>query len=482
MLIKRFFLLVFLLLRNFIRAEIKLPALLSSNMVLQRNSEVKLWGWADPNEKFKVITSWTSDTLDIQTDSDGSWLFYLKTTNSQENHYIRLFSKSQDMVLENVVFGEVWLFSGQSNMWHPLKGYPGQPTFHAMEKIARAKNKDIRLFTAEKIGSAIPLYDLQEFRSWEEANPKSVNEFSAIAYFFGSQLQELLDVPVGLIHASWGGTEIEAWMSQEGLEATKLIDMDSVNLNVEPKVAPTMLFNAMINPLLNFRIKGICWYQGEANRLSPKNYKTFMPKMVEDWRKLWEGGDFAFYFAQIAPFIYGGNDHYTDFKNSAFMREAQLECLELIPNSGIAITADLGEEKSIHPPKKKEVADRLLYNALNLSYGFQIDHLGPILKEFEIQNDQIILKFENSENGLFAFGELENFEIAGEDKIFYPAKAKIIDRMNVSVVSENVKNPKAVRYGWQNWFRGTLYDTNLLPASSFRTDNWDDATRSEWGK
>jgi sialate O-acetylesterase len=203
--------------------------------------------------------------------------------------------------------------------------------------------------------------------------------------------------------------------------------------------------------------------------------------MVKDWRTRWNIGDFPFYYVQIAPFYYRADSAaYETVQNTAFIREAQLQSMDLIPNSGIAITMDIGDKYSIHPPKKKEVADRLLFNALNQTYGFEnLDHASPIYESMEPQDGGIVLSFKNAERGLYAFDELTGFEIAGSDKVFHPATARIVNSRNVFVISDKVPEPVAVRYGWSNWFIGTLFDTNLLPASSFRTDDWDDATRAE---
>jgi len=203
--------------------------------------------------------------------------------------------------------------------------------------------------------------------------------------------------------------------------------------------------------------------------------------MVNDWRTRWGIGDFPFYYVQIAPFLYGNNDAFQTVDNTSFIREAQLQCLDYIPNSGVAITMDIGEENYIHPPKKKEVADRLLFNALNQTYDYKtVDFAAPIFDSLEVIDGGIVLKFKNAETGLYSYDELEGFEIAGDDKVFYPASAKIINSSkDVFVISNEVSNPVAVRYAWRNWVIGTLYDTNLLPASSFRTDQWDEATQIE---
>jgi sialate O-acetylesterase len=236
----------------------------------------------------------------------------------------------------------------------------------------------------------------------------------------------------------------------------------------------------MINPLIPYTIKGAIWYQGEANASRPGQYKELFPAMVKDWRTRWGIGDFPFYYVQIAPYMYSRQNRLDDPNNAALMREAQLQCMDLIPNSGIAITLDIGEDYIIHPAKKKEVADRLLYNALNQTYGYKaVDYSGPAFDSTEGKDEGIYVTFKDAEKGLYAPGELTGFEIAGADKIFYPAEASIIRGRQVFVKNDLVKNPVAVRYGWRSWTKGTLFDTYLLPASSFRTDDWDDATESE---
>ncbi len=460
-------------------AEVKLPAIVSSNMVLQRNTTVTLWGWADSKEKITIDASWIDEALNVVADKEGNWKLKVATTNSKAAQSIHITSKASDIQLENILFGEVWLCSGQSNMEHTIAGKVGQPTFGSQEAIVNSGNEYLRLFTVEKASSLTPEKDIVKYRGWESANPSNVKEFSAIAYFFGQQLQEILDVPVGMIHTSWGGSLIEAWMSEESLSPIKEINLSEVDL-ARGNRFPTVLFNGMINPLIPYSIKGVLWYQGEGNKSQPTMYTKLQPAMVKDWRNRWGVGDFPFYYVQIAPFMYDDNTSFATPRNGAFFREAQMQCLDLIPNSGIAITIDVGDDYAIHPPKKKEVADRLLYNALNQTYGMKsIDYSGPVYDSYEVKDDGIVLSFKHAEMGLYAKNELEDFEIAGADKVFYPAIAKIIQGREILVKSNDVKKPVAVRYAWSNWVMGTLYDTNLLPASSFRTDSWDDAKRHE---
>ena len=454
-------------------AEVKLPAIISSNMVLQRNTTITLWGWADAKEEIVINTSWLDEELKTAADKEGRWEIEAKTTNSKAAQTIELKSADSNILLENILFGEVWLCSGQSNMEQPVRGYYGQPTFGSQQAITTASNENLRLFTAEKQADTAPKDNLNDYRGWQSAGPSNVKDFSAVAYFYGQQLQEILDVPVGMIHSSWGGSLVESWISKEVLSSMQEVDLSEVDLSRGNRF-PTVLFNAMINPFIPYTIKGVLWYQGESNASEPEKYKMLFPAMVKDWRTRWDIGDFPFYYVQIAPFVYGwdGADILIPF-----MREAQLKCLDLIPNSGIAITLDIGEEKNIHPAKKKEVADRLLYNALNQTYAYEaVDFSGPILDSFKIMHDTILLTFKYAEHGVYSYDELEGFEIAGADKVFYPATA-INNRKGLFVRSDKVNNPVAVRYAWHSWVKGTLFDTNLLPASSFRTDTWNDATR-----
>jgi sialate O-acetylesterase len=464
-----------------VTAKITLPAIVSSNMVLQRNTTIKIWGWANANEKISISTTWLKKSINTHADAKGNWLVQVQTTSSKAPQNIILKSKSSSITLDNILFGEVWLCSGQSNMEMPMKGYAGQPIFGAADAVAKSSNSNLRLFSVTRTkGSKTPLKDVEKYAGWQQATPETVINFSAVGYFYGQQLQQILDVPVGLILSAWGGSSVQAWMSTEAIVPFQNIDLTTADITSKPNLIPTALFNAMVHPLIPYTIKGALWYQGESNVEEAEKYKRLFPAMVQDWRNRWGIGDFPFYFAQIAPHPYSGNETTVNSKNSAFMREVQLQCLDLIPNSGIAITMDIGAQRSIHPPKKKEVADRLLYNALNKTYGFKtINYLGPTLDAMEVKDAGLLIKFKSEEMGIFCFNELEGFEIAGVDKIFYPANAKIVDRKKVFVTSEKVSSPIAIRYCWNNWTVGTLFNTNLLPASSFRTDDWTDATKAK---
>ncbi|WNJ18290.1 sialate O-acetylesterase [Pontibacter sp. G13] len=460
-------------------AELRLPAIVSSNMVLQRNTTVEIWGWSDAQSSISIQASWLDQPLTIQSDSEGKWRTSVKTSNSQEPQTLMIRDEDSSILLENILFGEVWLCSGQSNMSMPVKGNSGQPTFRPPLTIAKSANSQLRLFTVKRKGAKTPQSDVEQYEGWAEASPENVPDFSAVAYFFGQQLQEILQVPVGMIHTSWGGSQIQAWMSQEAIQGFQQVNLDTVDISKRTNKIPTTLYNAMIHPLIPFSIRGVLWYQGEGNRFDPASYQSLFPAMVKDWRARWNLGDFPFFYVQIAPYMYGDNEVFQTPKNTAFIREVQMKCLDLIPNSGMAVTLDIGDDYCIHPPKKKEVADRLLFHALHRTYGMNsVDDASPMFESMEAHKNGLKLTFKHAESGLYAFDKLEGFEIAGEDRVFYPANAKIIQREFVHVSSEQVPNPVAVRYAWRNWVKGTLFDTNLLPASSFRTDDWDDATRA----
>lgn len=453
-------------------AEIKLPEIISSNMVLQRGTEVSLWGWARSRELITIECSWLDKPIVVIADNKGNWSTTVKTTFSKEEQSINLSSYESRISLTNILFGEVWLCSGQSNMLMPLKGFSGQPVHGSNMAIANSFNKNLRLFKIPTQGSKSPSPYLLKSTSWEIASQESVWRFSAIGYFFGMQLQEILDVPVGIILAAKGGSSLQTWISREGLLKHQNIE-DDIKKN-----GPTSYFNGMINPIIPYNIKGCLWYQGESNFTEPDLYKKILPEMVMDWRKRWDIGEFPFFFVQLPPYYYRQKEVcFNTAKNSAFMREAQLACVELIPNSGIVVTMDLGEKFMGHPPRKKEIADRLLFHSLNQVYGYtNVDAKSPVYSSFELLRNGMLLKFKNVERGLYKSGELTGFEIAGDDHVFYPASASIVNWKEVFVESDYVKNPKAVRYAWRNWIKGTLFEDSMLPVSSFRTDDWEYAT------
>lgn len=448
-------------------AEIKLPSIFCDNMVMQQQTEAAIWGKATKNSTVKVTTSWNGKSYNTTASAEGKWKVKVVTPKAGGPYEITI-SDGKIFKLKNVLIGEVWVCSGQSNMEMPMKGYRNQPILGSGEAIAFSNNPNIRLFTVKKATNLEPLDDFTG--SWQLCEPENVANFSATAYFFGAMLNKTLNVPIGLINTSWGGTRIEPWISEAGCK-----NFDFVRLPEKKPVenlsqqTPTVLFNAMINPMVGYGIRGAIWYQGESNRNEPQNYAKLMPGLIENWRTQWGIGEFPFYFVQIAPFDYGPGG-----LNSAYLREAQLKASTAVKNTGMASTMDVGEKECIHPANKEASSKRLAYLALSQTYEIKgIACLGPVLKEMKAAEGVVKLTFDNAPTGLTSFGkELTCFEVAGANKRFYPAKA-FITGTGVTVFSPSVPEPVAVRYAFKDFIIGDLFSTEGLPVSSFRTDEWE---------
>ena len=448
-----------------LQAKVKLPAILGDNMVLQQQSKVKLWGEAEEESSLTVYTSWNHQLLKTTSDANGKWMVEV-TTPQAGGPYEITFDDGDKTILQNIYSGEVWLCSGQSNMEMPVKGFPGQPVLHSNEVIANTDSSwPIRMFTVKKEGSEVLKDDVTG--SWKTHTPQNVANFSATAYFFGYQLYKTLRTPIGLIHSSWGASNIETWMSEERFKVfypsseSKFINEKAVQRK------PCMLYNAMLYPLKDYKIKGTIWYQGEANRTDASMYAKLLPNFVNQLREMFSDAELPFYYVQIAPFPYKADKK----ENGALLREAQLVCEKTIPHAGMAVLMDIGEKHIIHPSHKMEVGARLAYWALSHDYGIEgITAESPRYLSKKIQDNKLILSFERIGNGLTSYGkELKNFEVAGEDKVFYPAKAQL-SRNQVVVWSDKVKHPVAARYAFKNFVVGDLFNTAGLPVSSFRTD------------
>jgi len=462
-----FLVISFILNTSVLKAEIELPAIFGDHMVLQQNTDASIWGKATPRKKVQVITSWNEETYTTNADKEGNWKLKVKTPSAGGPYTITI-SDDQALTLNNVLIGEVWVCSGQSNMQMTMSGYMNQPILGANKAVALSKNESIRLFTVERNKSLEPLEDFTG--GWGECTPGNVSGFSAAAYFFGRMIEEALDVPVGLICSSWGGTRIEPWISENGFDKYNWVTLpDKKQTEDFSQQTPTVLYNAMIKPMVGYAIKGGLWYQGESNRNEPDHYRELMPGLVENWRSEWGIGDFSFYYTQIAPFDYG-----TQGLNSALLREAQLKASTSIPNIGMACLMDVGEAHNIHPADKEAAGERLAYLALANTYGMKgIESSGPVLRDMTIEGNLVKLTFDYADNGLTTFGkELVNFKIAGENKRFVPAAA-VITRSGITLVSPNVDKPVAVRYAFEDFVVGELFNTEGLPASSFRTDDWE---------
>lgn len=451
---------------------IKLPAIFQDGMVLQQSTKVAFWGTTDPSKPVRIETSWNQETYEVKADAEGNWKLKVKTPVAGGPYTVQL-DDGDKRTLRDVLIGEVWICSGQSNMAMPVKGFSKQPILGSAELIKNAKNPNIKLFRIPTAQSLSPLQACNA--AWESADAASVSLFSAVGYQFATMLQKKLNVPIGIIESAYGGTKVQAWMEQASVqkfpELQKELQAESDKRTSKGKVTkntPTVLFNAMINPILGYTFRGALWYQGEGNRTQASHYAAWFAEMVHSWRKLWNQGEFPFYYVQIAPYKYDGQNE------SAFLREAQLKALSLIPNSGMAITLDIGSKQTIHPPQKTKVTERLVNLALSEVYGqSHIDTEGPLYKGMKTKRNIVTLSFKNTAEGLTSSGkELTNFEIAGADRVFHPAVAEISGKDWITVSSEEVQHPIAVRYAFKDWVLGDLYNTAGLPASSFRTDHW----------
>ncbi len=445
-------------------ATINLPAFFANNMVLQQQTDVAIWGTAQENSSVRVLTSWNNKNYTTKAGADGRWKLKIATPKAGGPFTI-IMSDGKPLKLENILIGEVWFCSGQSNMEMPLKGYMNQPVIGSLEATINAPSSNMRFFTTSKATSAKPLDSCKG--SWQICNSETAPVFSATAFFFGRMLQKILNVPIGLIHSSWGGTAIQPWISEDGCKAFDFIKDTSKSKN--PPSAPSILYNAMVNPIVGYGIRGVIWYQGESNRPEPENYEKMLPGLISDWRTKWQIGDFPFYYMQIAPV--GKNENPP---NSAFLREAQLKASTALPNVGMACILDIGEQTLVHPANKEIGSNRLAYLALSQTYQIKgISGLSPKFKEVTFKNETAKITFSDAPNGLASFGkQLSCFEMAGEDKVFHPATA-VITKEGVTVKAVAVPIPVAVRYAFKSFVVGDLFGTNGLPVSSFRTDVWE---------
>lgn len=447
-------------------AQTKLPSFFGDNMVLQQKDSVTIWGTDVSNRVITVTGSWGS-SAHVTADVKGQWRVKLATIQAGGPYTVTI-KGSRELVFQNVLLGEVWFCSGQSNMEMPMKGFAGQPIIGSNEAIVQSRNDQIRFFHTPKIPGLAPVTDV--ISSWKKAEPANTPEFSAAAYFFAKKVQSVLGIPVGIIQSSWGASTVESWMDKQALASFPHAIIPDTLPKITPNKEPTIMFNAMLHPYIGYTIKGALWYQGEANRENAHQYQALLSAMIQSWRAYWKQGDFPFYFVQIAPFEMGKF-------NAALLREAQLKTMQSVPNTGMVVTLDIGERTVIHPAQKEQVGNRLAYWALAKTYQIKgIAFAGPTVKTAVPNKEgKMILSFENCTNGLTSFEKpLTQFEIAGEDSVFHPAIATISrDNPKIVVVwSEQVKNPKTVRYGFKSWTDASLFNTEGLPASSFRTDNW----------
>lgn len=452
-----------------LNAKIRVASLLGDNMVLQRNSEVKLWGKADPNQKLNVTTAWSKEKISTTADDKGNWLVKVKTTEAGGPYIISITSGKEKVLLQNVLLGEVWLCSGQSNMEMPVAGYGDSPINGSTDALITAANNNIRLYTVAKASMAEPQDTCRG--TWSVASAESVARFSAVGYFYARQLQQCLNVPVGMICSSWGGSRIESWIKNDVITGFADAYKQTTQEKTPQHHRASRLYNGMIAPLVNYNIKGALWYQGESNIVNYQDYAALQAAMVKNWRADFGVGEFPFYFVQIAPHWYNNSLA----SNSALQREAQFNAMKLTPNSGMITSVDLGEERNIHPAEKAILSKRLALWSLSETYKINgLPYKSPVYKSMVVKDSVAVISFDNIINGLTTNGKtVDCFEIAGQDSIFYPAKLTIVQKQ-ARIYSPKVKVPVAVRYHFCNFAQtnGFLYNTAGLPVMPFRTDSW----------
>ena len=454
-----------------LNAKVKLPQFFSDNMVLQQQTECNLWGKADANKDVIIITSWDNEEYVAKADSKGDFKVKVKTPKAGGPYYIAFSDGSEMLELNNILIGEVWICSGQSNMEMLMKGYKAQPVEGAAEELLSCNDNDLRLFYGKRLASLEPQQDLAG--SWLPANAASVREFSATAYFFGKALRKTLGVPVGLICTAFGGSACEAWMQADWLKAFPKVQQTITEEDVKKlqQRCPTALYNGQLKPLIGYGIRGAIWYQGEDNVPRYDFYAPLMARMIQGWRAEWKQGDFPFYYCQIAPFDYSVTDW--ALYNSALLREQQQKVETMVDNCRMAVLMDTGIKDVIHPRKKRLAGERLAILALANTYDVKGLPDFARYKEVEFKNDTAVVAFDRSKEWVyFENGSTsENFEVAGSDKVFHPATKVWVNRNRVYVICNDVKKPVAVRYAFKDWVVGDLMHDGL-PVSSFRSDNW----------
>ena len=458
-------------------AKVVLPKVLGSNMVLQQNADVNLWGKADADAKVTVKVSWDKAKIKTKADENGNWAVKVATPAGSFDKYTISISDGEEIVLENVMIGDVWITSGQSNMEMPVRGWDRQPVENAKDYIlSAAKYADqIRMFTVPRARSYNEDKEDCVGGEWFCAAPKSVAEMSAVAYLFAYNLVGKVDFPIGIITSNWGGTRIESWMPMKALEDVLSKEQIEHKHNVH-SIKPTELYCAMIAPIRKYNARGFLWYQGCSNLGDIDHYDIMQARMVQQWREDWGDTEnkMPFYFTMIAPHSYGNS---RAIAYPLFV-ECQQRALANIPNCAMAATTDTGEEVCIHPAKKNEVGERMAAFALRDLYGQGgVDVVAPTYESMRVDKNTAIVTLKNVGVGIQpGYGKwVKGFEVAGADKVFHPANAHVSGHRELRVWSDKVQEPVAVRYAFRNYIPCDLTNIIGIPVPPFRTDNWNDA-------
>ncbi len=443
-------------------AKIILPSVFADNMVLQQNSEVAIWGWSDPGETVKIVTSWNiNDTIKAKADNSSEWKTNIQTIGAGGPYSIQILGNGK-FELKNVMLGEVWICSGQSNMeWsvnHKIN--------NGEEEAAKASNPNIRIFQVQKIGAEYPQQTCNA--TWTVSSPETMRSTSSIGYFFAREIQQKLNVPVGIIVSAWGGTPAEVWIEKSRIENNPELNKAKYAEQFDwwPGT-PGTLYNSMIYPVVPYGIAGAIWYQGESNCENYPIYSQLMKTLIENWRADFKR-DFPFYFVQIAPFNYG------DKGTSEYLREQQELAAKTVPNTGMVVISDLVDNiKDIHPKDKLNVGKRLANYALAETYKQNMGaYKSPSYQSMQVEKGKVHLMFNDVLTGLKSTGKTpERFLIAGEDKNFVPATAKI-EGSTIVLSSKLVKTPVAIRFCFDDTTMPDVFSSEGLPLAPFRTDKW----------
>lgn len=493
-------------------AELRTPAVIGSSMVLQQKQRNPIWGWASPGEI--VVVSIGSQKRQTKADAEGNWRITLDPMNATSSPLVMSIKGSSELKYENILVGEVWLCSGQSNMQWSVGN-----SDDADLEVMTAHYPNIRLLSIPQVGTQEPQTDFEG--KWEAAVPNVVRDFSAVGYLFGRRIHQALQVPIGLIDNAWGGSSCEAWIPRDRLSQLEVAQpfMDTwleIEANYDPvashekyerqKIAwqeavikakeagemiprapkpprnpltgqhlPANLYHGVLQPIIGYGIRGVIWYQGESNSARGHAYREVFPLMIQSWRDAWKQGDFSFYWVQLADFR--EESEIPASHQWPELREAQTFALDQLENVGEAVIIDIGEGRDIHPRNKQIVANRLVRHALAKDYGMEIPHQSPRYGKMEIKNDKIVLSFNFTGAGLYCYDTRNpiGFSICGKDRQFVWAEAKLVGKDKVEVWSDSVDSPIAVRYAWSDNPVCNLYrkdGTITLPVTPFRTDDF----------
>jgi sialate O-acetylesterase len=451
----------FLVITCFAFAEVRLPSVIGDNMVLQQQSSVALWGWSNPSEKIFVTTSWNNKTDSVSATRDAKWKIMVQTPVAGGPFTITI-KGGKVITLNNVMIGEVWVCSGQSNMEFN-SFYAGSKDIQP--EFKNAPNNNIHFFLESRATSQYPQDDCKG--QWTVCDSNTLKSFSQVAYFFGKRLNKELNVPIGLIEAAWGGTPAEVWTPAEVVNTDDTL-RESAHKQVPSRgwpMWPGYTYNAMIAPITNYNIAGALWYQGEGNTVAPLSYGRLLTSMITSWRRAWQK-DFPFYYVQIGPFKYGG-------KSGSLLQEQQAK-VQSLNNTGMVVITDLvPDTTNIHPPLKREVGERLSNWALAKTYHKSgVAYANPSFKNIEVKGNKVTIAFDYADDGLMLKGpSVSHLFIAGSDKTFYPAESKISGNKLI-VWNDKVNDPAAVRFAFSNTAVANLFSKSGLPVTPFRTDNW----------